>query len=169
MATPQQHFEASRRWQEHYQAAVEDIGLNIPPPTLGQSTNDYRREMMRLLKKTFLPPSHDLYKVQMRALPADVLAGFEEMLLPACRTEAFNPLTVPKGEMREVVKTDANGLKVRNFIGQDHFTKFMMRPGKRMAIHDQRTKEWYPISPEEWRRRNYDATRCFLGSARFTR
>jgi hypothetical protein len=26
-------------------------------------------------------------------------------------------------------------------------------------IHDQRTKEWYPISPEEWRRRNFDATR----------
>ena len=42
MASEQQHFEASRRWQEHYQQQVEDIGLNIPPPTLGQSTNDYR-------------------------------------------------------------------------------------------------------------------------------
>jgi hypothetical protein len=159
MATPQQHFEASRRWQEHYQKEVEDIGLNIPPPTLGQTTNDYRREMMRLLKKTFIPPTHDLYKVNMRGLPADVLAGFEDMLLPACKTEAFNPLTVPKGEMREIVKTDANGLKVRHFIGQESFVKAIGRPGKRMAIHDQRTKEWYPISPEEWRRRNYDATR----------
>ena len=99
MATPQQHFDASRRWQEHYQKEVEDIGLNIPPPTLGQSTNDYRREMMRLLKKTFIPPTHDLYKVNMRGLPADVLSGFEDMLLPACRTEAFNPLTVPRGEI----------------------------------------------------------------------
>ena len=70
MASPKDHFEAARRWQEHYQAAVEDIGLNIPPPTLGQSTNDYRREMMRLLKKTFIPPTHDLYKVNMRGLPA---------------------------------------------------------------------------------------------------
>jgi hypothetical protein len=77
MATPQQHFDASRKWQEHYQKEVEDIGLNIPPPTLGQSTNDYRREMMRLLKKTFIPPTHDLYKMQMRALPADVLSGFK--------------------------------------------------------------------------------------------
>jgi hypothetical protein len=118
MASHQQHFDAARKWQEHYQKEVEDIGLNIPPPTLGQSTNDYRREMMRLLKKTFIPPTHDLYKVNMRGLPADVLVGFEEMLLPACRTEAFNPLTVPKGEIREVVKTDANGLKVRHFIGQ---------------------------------------------------
>jgi hypothetical protein len=66
MASHQQHFDASRKWQEHYQAAVEDIGLNIPSPTLGQSTNDYRREMMRLLKKTFIPTNHDLYKVQMR-------------------------------------------------------------------------------------------------------
>jgi hypothetical protein len=55
--------------------------------------------MMRLLKKTFLPPTHDLYQVNMRGLPADVLSGFEEMLLPACKTEAFNPLTVPKGEI----------------------------------------------------------------------
>ena len=27
MASPQQHFEASRKWQEHYQKEVEDIGL----------------------------------------------------------------------------------------------------------------------------------------------
>src|SRR6516164_5900677 len=133
MATPDQHFDAARRWQEHYQAQVEDLGCNIPPPTLGQSTNDYRREMMRLLKQTFIPRNHDLYKVQMRALPDDVLSGFEQMLLPACKTEAFNPMTVPKGEMREVVKVDANGLKVRNFIGQDSFVKFIGRPGRRVV------------------------------------
>ena len=133
MASPQEHFDASRRWQEHYQKEVEDIGLNIPPPTLGQSTNNYRREMMRLLKQTFIPPTHDLYKVQMRALPDDVLAGFEQMLLPACRTEAFNPATVPRGEIREVVKTDANGLKVRHFIGQESFVRRMGRPGRRVV------------------------------------
>lgn len=87
---------------------------------------------MRLLKKTFIPPTHDLYKVNMRGLPADVLSGFEEMLLPACRTEAFNPLTVPRGEIREVMKTDANGLKVRHFIGQESFVKQMMRPARRV-------------------------------------
>ena len=133
MANPQQHFDAARRWQEHYQAQVEDLGCNIPPPTLGQSTNDYRREMMRLLKQTFIPTNHDLYKVQMRSLPDDVLAGFEQMLLPACKTEAFNPMTVPKGEMREVVKVDANGLKVRNFIGQESFVRQMGRPGRRVV------------------------------------
>jgi hypothetical protein len=133
MATPDQHFDAARRWQEHYQAQVEDLGCNIPPPTLGQSTNDYRREMMRLLKQTFIPRNHDLYKVQMRALPDDVLSGFEQMLLPAVKVEAYNPATVPKGEIREVVKTDSNGLRVRNFIGQESFVKRMMRPGRRVV------------------------------------
>src|SRR6516225_1161740 len=133
MASEQEHFQASRKWQEHYQKEVEDIGLNIPSPVLGQTTNNYRREMMRLLKQTFIPPTHDLYKVQMRSLPDDVLAGFEQMLLPACKTEAFNPMTVPKGEIREVVKVDANGLKVRNFIGQDSFVKFIGRPGRRVV------------------------------------
>ena len=69
----------------------------------------------------------------MRGLPDDVLSGFEQMLLPACKIEAFNPLTVPKGEIREVVKTDANGLKVRHFIGQESFVRGMMRPGRRVV------------------------------------
>ena len=134
MATPDQHFDAARRWQEHYQAQVEDLGCNIPPPTLGQSTNDYRREMMRLLKQTFIPTNHDLYKVQMRGLPDDVLAGFEQMLLPACRTEAFNPLTVPKGEIRELHKIHPqSGHKMNIFIGQESFVKQMGRPGRRVV------------------------------------
>ena len=133
MASPKEHFDNARKWQEHYQKEVEDIGLRVPSPVLGQTTNNYRREIMRLLKKTFIPQTHDLYKVQMRQLPDDVLAGFEQMLLPAVKVEAFNPLTVPKGEIREVVRTDANGLKVRHFIGQDSFVKFMGRPGRRVV------------------------------------
>jgi hypothetical protein len=134
MATPQQHFEASRKWQEHYQKEVENIGLNIPPPTLGQRTNDYRREMMRLMKRTFLPQTHELSQVNMRGLPDEALPGIEQVLIPAINVEAFNPMTVPRGEFREIVQTDANGLKTRCFIGQDHFTKFMGRPGRRATF-----------------------------------
>jgi len=35
MASPKDHFEAARRWQEHYQSAVEDIGLNISAADVG--------------------------------------------------------------------------------------------------------------------------------------
>jgi len=133
MASHQQHFDTSRKWQEFYQREVEDIGLNIPPPTLGQRTNDYRREMMRLLKKTFIPPTHDLYKVNMRGLPADVLEGYEKMLLPAVKVEAFNPLTVPKGEIREVHKIHPqSGHKMNVFVGQESFVKQMGLPGRRV-------------------------------------
>jgi hypothetical protein len=134
MASPKEHFEAARRWQEHYQAQVEDIGLNIPPPTLGQTTNSYRREMMRLLKKTFIPATHDLYQVQMRGLPASALPAIEQALLPACKTEAFNPATVPKGEIREVHKIHPqSGHKMNVFIGQESFVKQMGRPGRRVV------------------------------------
>jgi hypothetical protein len=133
MANHQQHFDASRKWQEFYQKAVEDLGVNIPGPTLGQTTNSYRREMMRLLKKTFIPPTHDLYQVQMRGLPDDVLAGFEQILLPAVKVEAFNPATVPKGEIREVHKIHPqSGHKMNVFIGQESFVKQMGRPGRRV-------------------------------------
>lgn len=120
---------------------VENIGLNIPPPTLGQSTNDYRREMMRLMKRTFLPQTHDLSRVNMRGLPDAALAGIEQALIPAVKVAAFDPMTVPRGQFREIVQTDANGLKTRCFIGQDHFTKFMGRPGRLakfrpLSIHD---------------------------------
>jgi hypothetical protein len=54
MASEQQHFDASRRWQEYLQREVGDeVGLQIPSPTLGQATYDYVREQLRLMKKTF--------------------------------------------------------------------------------------------------------------------
>jgi hypothetical protein len=142
MATEQQHFEASRRWQEYLQREVGDeVGLRIPAPVLGQVTYDYVREQMRTLKRTFLPQNHDLYRVNMRGLSNDAVQPMMETLIPACKVEAFNPLTVPRGEFREVVKTDANGLKTRNFVGQESFVVQMMRPGRRakfrqLSIHD---------------------------------
>jgi len=138
MASPQQHFDASRQWQEYIQREVGDeVGFQVPAPTLGQTCPDYQRETMRLLKKTYLQ-HHQLYSVNMRGLPNDALQPMWNTVIPAVKTEAVNPLTVPKGEMREIVKTDANGLKVRHFIGQDSFVRFMGRPGRRVAMHDAR-------------------------------
>jgi len=133
MATEQQHFDAARKWQEYLQREVGDeVGFQVPAPTLGQTSPDYQRETMRLLKKTYLQ-HHRLNEVNMRGLPNDALQPMWNTVIPAVKTEASNPATVPKGEIREVVKTDANGLKVRHFIGQDHFTKFMMRAGRRVV------------------------------------
>jgi hypothetical protein len=133
MSTPEQHFDAARRFQEFYDQTLRRVGMRAPEPVLGQTCNDYRRETLRNLKRTFLPQNHDLYQVQFRQLKADALQVFEPQLLSACVTEAYNPAHVPPGELRKIEEYDEYG-KVRTikFIGQESFVKQMGRPGRRV-------------------------------------
>jgi hypothetical protein len=133
MSTPQEHFDASRKFQAYYDETLRKVGMRAPEPTLGQSCNDYRRETLRTLKRTFLPQVHDLYQVQYRALKADALPIFESQLLNAVVTEANNPVHVPLGELRKVEELDEYGkLKTIRWIGQESFVKHMSRPGRRV-------------------------------------
>ena len=95
MSTPEQHFDAARKFQEFYDNTLRKIGMRAPQPVLGTTVNDYRRETLRTIKKTFLPTDHELYRVQFRGLPADVLNPFEAQLLSAAVAEANNPSHVP--------------------------------------------------------------------------
>ena len=54
MSTDQQHFDAARQFQAYYDETLRHVGAKAPQPTLGQSVNDYRRETLRQLKRTFL-------------------------------------------------------------------------------------------------------------------
>jgi hypothetical protein len=160
MSTPQEHFDAARRFQEYYDNTLRRVGMRAPQPVLGESVNDYRRKVLLMAKKTFLPRSHELRQFSLDDVKADALQVLEPRFLEAFVTEAHNPAHVPPGELRKLERLDEYGkVKTIDFIGQESFVKQMARPGKRMAIHDPRTREWYPMSPEEWRRRNYDATR----------
>jgi hypothetical protein len=60
MSTDQQHFDAARQFQEFYDQTLRRVGAKAPQPILGQSVNDYRRETLRNLKRTFLPEVHPL-------------------------------------------------------------------------------------------------------------
>ena len=101
---------------------------------LGQSVNDYRRETLRTLKRTFLPQNHELYQVQYRALKADALDALEPQLLKAVVAEANNPAHVPAGELKKIEELDEFGkLKMIRFVGQESFVKQMMRPGRRVV------------------------------------
>ena len=102
MPSEQQHFEAARKFQAFYDETLRKIGARAPQPILGETVNHYRRETLRNLKRTFLPQNHDLYQVQFRQLPADVLQVFEPQLLQACVVECNNPAHVPPGELRKV-------------------------------------------------------------------
>jgi hypothetical protein len=134
MSSPEEHLSASLKFQEYYDNALRKIGLRAPQPTLGQTVNDYRRETLRTIKRTFLPQNHPLYEVQYRGLKADALGILEPQLLNACVTEANNPIHVPPGELRKVEELDDYGkLKTIKWIGQESFVRQMMRPGRRVV------------------------------------
>ena len=134
MPSEQEHFDAARKFQAFYDETLRKVGMRAPQPTLGQTVNNYRRETLRTLKRTFLPQVHELYKVNFRGLPADVLNPFETQLLSAVVVEANNPIHVPVGELRKIEELDEYGkLKTIRWIGQESFVKQMERPGRRVT------------------------------------
>src|SRR5262249_24536999 len=134
MPSEQEHFDAARKFQEFYDNTLRKVGMRAPQPVLGTTVNDYRRETLRTLKRTFLPQVHELYKVNFRALPADVLNPFEAQLLNAVVVEANNPAHVTAGELRKVEELDEYGkLKTIKWIGQESFVKAMGRRGRRVT------------------------------------
>jgi hypothetical protein len=137
MASPQQHFDAARKFQEYYDETLRDIGARAPEPVLGETVNNYRRETLRTIKRTFLPQNHDLYKVNYRGLKADALDVFEPQLLATAKVEAFNPATVKPGEYREIIKRDPrNGYAEHQFIGPRSFVWDMTRVRGRTTLRE---------------------------------
>ena len=123
-----------RRLYELFDQELRDINWRAPPPTLGQSPDDYARETCRLLKRKYLPQTHDLYKINYRGLRADALYSFVPQLLQAVKKEAVNPNNFEPGEIRMIPKVDpVTGVRSNEFYGRDHFTKFMGRPGRRVT------------------------------------
>jgi len=133
MSTPEEHLSACPKFQEYYDNTLRKVGMRAPQPTLGQTVNDYRRETLRTIKRTFLPKNHPLYAVQMRELRADALQALEPQVLKAAVVEANNPCHVEPGELRKVEELDEYGkLKTIKWIGQESFVKAMGRPGRRV-------------------------------------
>jgi len=134
VSTPEQHFDDARKFQEFYDNTLRKIGMRAPQPVLGETVNNYRRETLRTIKKTFLPSNHELYRIQFRGLPSDVLNPFEAQLLSAAVVEANNPIHVPRGELRKIEEMDEYGkVKTIKWIGQESFVRQMMRPGRRVV------------------------------------
>jgi hypothetical protein len=132
VATEQQHFDAARKFQAYYQESLNNVGVRVPPPRLGDTVNTYRKEVLRQLKRTFLQ-NHDLGKINCRGLPADALAIFEPQMIAACVTECNNPAHLEPGELRKVERLDEYG-KVRciDWVGRESFVRAMGRPGRKV-------------------------------------
>jgi hypothetical protein len=123
---------SGRVYQERYDNALAPWDQRAPSPTLGEDLDSYRRNTLVKIKR-LLPDDHELRKIQIRKMPGDVLNVFEPQILQACRTEAYNPKTVPVGEFRRVVEIDSNGMKLVRWIGQESFVRAMSRPGRRVT------------------------------------
>jgi hypothetical protein len=134
MSSAEEHLSACLKFQEYYDNTLRKVGMRAPQPILGTTVNDYRRETLRTIKRTFLPQNHPLYAVQMRDLKADALQALEPQVLEAAVAEANNPCHVEPGQLRKVEELDEYGkLKTIRWIGQESFVKQMGRPGRRVT------------------------------------
>jgi hypothetical protein len=119
--------------QAYYDSWLVKVGERAPAPVLGQSRTEYRQETLRAIKRRHLT-NHDLYKVNMRGLTGQALDNIEPMVLQAAVDEHWNPKNVPLGEIHERRRMDENGrVQCIEFIGQECFTKFLGRPGRRVV------------------------------------
>ena len=133
MTSQQEHFDQARKFQAYYDDTLRKVGMRAPQPILGQTCNDFRRETLRTIKRTFLQ-NHEFSKINCRGLPADALQAYEPQFLKAAVDEAYNPIHVPPGELRKIEEMDEYGkVKTVRFIGQDCFVKQMGRPGRRVV------------------------------------
>jgi hypothetical protein len=142
------NLNACRQYQAYYDNALRKIGARAPQPIPGQDVNEYRAEVCRKLKRTYLPPIHDMYQVDYRALVAndalDTLKIFEPKLLAAVVEAANNLANVPPGELRKIEEMDEYGkVKTVRFVGDSFIRQFTV-PGRHAHIWNDRTKEFYP-------------------------
>jgi len=131
--TEQDHFEASRQFQAFYDDAMREVGVRIPAPVLGQSTNQYRRKTLAALQRALLPRNHELARVDFNDLKSDALQVIEPQTLDACKAERINPNNVPLGQIKPIKVLDQYGrVQMTKFIGQESFVKQLSRQGRRV-------------------------------------
>jgi hypothetical protein len=81
MATKQEHFETARKWQEHFDGRLSQVGWRAPEPVLGQTVNDYRRDVLIKAKKAFIPRTHELRQFSLDDVKDDALGVIESKSL----------------------------------------------------------------------------------------
>ena len=151
-----EHSAAAREYQEYVQRELEPYGVGqVPGHVGGEKFYAYKRKTDALIKRQFLPRTHELWNVNFTGpnrIPTEALKPFEDQLIAACKVEAYNPATVPLGELRQITKRDSNGQKIHEFVGQESFVKQFSRPGRLAKIRSPDTHPgWFPKEvPSAW-------------------
>jgi hypothetical protein len=137
---------ALRVHQSRYDEALRAVGARAREPVLGETELQYRTEMCRDMKKTYLPRDHKLYGVNWRGIKSDaVLNAMEPDLLKAVQVEAWNPAHVEPGKLVERKITDHFGKVTEiRFVGPESFVKQFGRPGRRVLSINTDQGRWDP-------------------------
>ena len=140
--TAQDHLERGREYQAQYDTVLRELGMRAPPMTLGKSVNDYRRSVLGLIQKEFLPPTHEFAAMDTSKLlnnkDGRLLDNFEPQFLAAAPKEFRNNANVPPGTIRQVNRLDESGnVRMREFYGRESFVKAMSTPGRRVKSFSQ--------------------------------
>jgi hypothetical protein len=133
--SPEERTHAINEFRARYNTALASVGFIAPPPVAGQTVGGYRRHALQTFANSLLPQNHKFAQLNFESLPFQTIKIFEPQILNDCVFEATNPANVPKGEMKMVkVINDQTGRVEKNvWIGQECFTKQMMRPGRRIT------------------------------------
>ena len=129
--------------QERADDAFARWGMSAPAPVLGGDPDEYRRNLLIKAKK-LIPGDNRLRHVEVRKLPSNALPQFEDQIYATAKATAFNKDSVPDGEMRRVVQSDTNGMKIINWVGNRSFVHDFARPGRRARIRNpDREPGWF--------------------------
>jgi hypothetical protein len=126
-----------------YQAYYNDnfcqhVGTTPFAPVENEMVDHYRARFCNHVKRQYLRPDRDLRNVGFHELSRQNMTAFttiERQLLDEARVDALDPATVPLGEIRAVPIRDplTNHVKEIRYIGQEHFTKQIGRPGRKVV------------------------------------
>jgi len=115
--------------QARADAVYNGFGLRAPRPLEGEGLVDYRRRLAAKLKM-HSPVWKD---VKLSQLPDTAFGIAETAIYSDAEGAASRPIDLQPGELRMVTKIDpVTGGRVNVFYGQEHFTKAMGRPGRRI-------------------------------------
>jgi len=122
--------------QESYQKALDPWGVQVPRPITHEDPTEYSRRLLPLLVE-HLPDDHKWRSFRPQKVDDDILARIEPQILQAVADSAFDPRTIPPGEMRKRVTTTANGQQQVEWIGPTSFVLDFVAPNRRVVSwHD---------------------------------
>jgi hypothetical protein len=126
-------IDAIRQVQAQFDEALSRVGMRAPAPIANQTPVEYLQDACQAVKRKVLPRGHPFRTVQYDELGRKALEALVPQLLQACVKEVRNPDNLEPGEIRPIEVRGPDGQKWIDWVGREHFTKLMGRPGRRVV------------------------------------